>query len=140
MPCSMIEAHDQILALLAAALPTLPIKYPDLAAPAGFPPQASWGRVQISDDDQGRLPPLVGSPSNRRYTTDGLLMVDLYALAGDGRAAAQALGESVLAAYRGQKTAGGVWFRRERVKDVGPDGTWYHVNAIIHYQYDTIGG
>jgi hypothetical protein len=141
VPCSMSQAHDQVLAILRAALPTLAIKYPDVAPPTNpFPPvTASWGRVSISDEGQGRPPPLVGELGNRRYTTDGKLMVQLFTLAGDGRRAAQTLGETVLAAFRGQKTTGGVWFRRERVNDVGADGAWYHVNAIIEFQYDTIG-
>lgn len=141
MPCSMSQAHDQVLALLRAALPTLAIKYPDVAPPTNpFPPTtASWGRASISDEGQGRRPPLVGEAQNRRYTTDGLLIVELYALSGDGRRAAQTLGGAVLAAYRGQKTAGGVWFRRERVNDVGADGPWWHVNAVVEFQYDTLG-
>lgn len=140
MPCTMTQAHDQVLALVAAALPGLAVKYPDVAAPAGFPPQtASWARVSISDTDQGRPPPLVGEPQNRRYTTDGILTVELYALAGNGRAAAQALAETVLGAFRGQSTAGGVTFRRERPNDVGPDGPWYHINVIVEYRYDTLG-
>jgi hypothetical protein len=138
MPCSMSAAHNQILGLLASALPTLPIKYPDVAPPDGFPPQASWGRVSISDEGQGRPPPLVGEAGSRRYTTDGILTVELYVLAGSGRREALALGQTALGAYRGQKTVGGVWFRRERVKDVGPDGAYYHVNFIAEYQYDSV--
>ena len=141
MPCSMIVAHNQILALLKAALPVgLAVKYPDMAAPTNpFPPAtASWARVSISDEGEGRLPPLVGELGSRRYTTDGLLIVELYALSGDGRSAAQTLGQTVLAAFRGQKTAGGVWFRRARVNDIGADGAWYHVNAVVEFQYDTV--
>lgn len=140
MPCTLLEAHDQILALLPALVTALPVKYPDRPPPVEpFPPAAgSWVRVSISDTGEGRLPPLVGEVGNRRYTADGILTVEIYALSGDGRTLAQQLGMAVLSAYRGKRTPGGVWFRRERVVDVGPDGNWWHVNAIIEYQYDTM--
>lgn len=141
MPCTMTVAHRQVLALLADALPgSLPVKWPDFGSSAGFPPAAGpWARVTIVDTDPPRPPPLVAEPQNRRYSMDGILTVSLFTLAGDGRRAAQALGETVLRAYRGQRTAGGVWFRRERVNPIGADGAWWHENAIIEYQYDSIG-
>jgi hypothetical protein len=142
MPCSMSVAHNQILALLRAALPVeLAVKYPDTGAPTNpFPPlTASWARVSIADTDPPRPPPLVGEPQNRRYSMNGILVVELYTLAGDGRQASQTLGETVLGAFRGQKTAGGAWFRRERVNPVGADGAWWHENAVIEFQYDTLG-
>jgi hypothetical protein len=138
MPATLRQAHDQILALLPAAITAIAVHYPDVASAPGFPPQASWARIHVEDGDDAGQVTLVGSDGSQRYETNGILTVEIYALAGDGRAKAQELGEAVLAAYRGKKTAGGVWFRRERVRDVGPDGTWYHVNAVIEYQYDTI--
>lgn len=140
MPCSMIDAHNQVLALLKGALPGgLAVKWPDIATAPSFPPAAaSWARVSISDTDEDEPPTLVSSPGNRRTKTAGMLTVELYTLAGDGRQAAQALGQSVLAAYRGQSTVGGVVFRRERINDVGADGAWYHINAIIEFTYSTI--
>jgi hypothetical protein len=141
MPCTMTQAHNQVLALLADALPgSLPVKFPDVTPLVDpFPPSAGpWARVSISDTEPPRPPPLVGQIGSRRYSMDGILMVELYTLAGDGRRASQTLGETVLTAFRGQRTAGGVWFRRERVNPVGPDGIWWHANAIIEFQYDTI--
>lgn len=141
MPCTMIVAHNQMLALLRAALPGLAVKYPDVAPPTNpFPPlTASWARVSIEDTTPPRPPPLVGEPQNRRYSMDGILTVELYTLAGDGRQASQELSTVVLSAFRGQRTAGGVWFRRERVNPVDADGAWWHENAIIEFQYDTLG-
>lgn len=142
MPCSMSTAHNQVLTILATVLTGFAVKWPDrppLTTP--FPPtNAPWIRVGIEDTGQGRLPPLVAERGSRRYTTDGILTVELFTLAGDGRRASQTLGEAVLAAFRGNRTEGGVWFRRERVKPVGPDGVWWHENAIVEFQYDSIGG
>lgn len=140
MPCSMSTAHDEVLALLAAALPSdLSVKYPDVAAPSDFPPKSGpWARVSISDTVEDAPPTLVSSPGNRRTKTAGLLTVEIYTLAGDGRRAAQALGETVLGAFRGQATASGVTFRAERVNDVGADGPWYHINAIVEFTYSTL--
>lgn len=139
MPATLSQAHGEILALLAGALPgDLPVAWPDMAKAPGFPPASgNWARVSLSDvTAEGRT--LVSSAGNRRYRTDTLLTVEVYALAGDGRRQALQLGETVLNAYRGQSTPGGVSFRNERVVDVGPDGPWYHVNAIVEAVYDTI--
>lgn len=139
MPCTLSQAHDQILALLPSAVTALAVHYPDEATPAGFPPAtASWARISITDVDQERPPPLCASTGGRRYTTNGLLTIELYVLSGSGRTASDALAEAVLAAFRGKYTSGGVWFRRERVNDVGADGPWWHVNVLLEYQYDTI--
>jgi hypothetical protein len=140
MPCSLSQAHREVLAILATALPgSLPVAWPDVAKQPGFPPAAgSWIRVSITDNDEDSPPTLVSSPGNRRYKTQGLLTVSIFALAGDGRRAAQVLGETVLAAYRGQSTVGGVTFRNERVNDIGPDGPWYHINAIVGFSYSTL--
>lgn len=140
MPATMTQAHDQILALVAAALPALAIKYPDMNAPTGFPPStASWGRVSIGDTGEERPPPLVAAPNTRRYHVEGLLMVELYTIGGDGRRAAHALSESLLAAFRGAVTSGGVHFRNLRVEPVGADGPWWHENFITEYRYDALG-
>lgn len=138
MPATLRQAHDQILGLLHAAALGIVVQYPDMPSPASRPPQGSWARVMVEDSDDAGSNTLVGSRGNRRYETNGILTVEIYALSGDGRREAQRLAEVVLRAYRGRKTTGGVWFRRERVRDVGPDGTWYHVNVIVEYQYDTI--
>lgn len=140
MPCSMTVAQNQVLALLVDALPgDLPTKFPDMATAPGFPPNAGpWARVSITDTGEESPPTLVSSPGNRRTKTLGLLIVELYTLAGDGRRAAQTLGETILAAFRGQATAGGVTFRNEYVDHVGPDGIWHHANVFIPYVYSTL--
>lgn len=139
MPCTLAEAHDQILALLPAQVTALAVHYPDVAPTAGFPPKAApWARVSISDDSSGAAS-IGSSIGNQRYESSGLLTVELYTMSGDGRAAAQALGQAVLTAYRGKRTSpGGVWFFDETVSDVGPDGVWRHTNVRVSYRYDTI--
>lgn len=140
MPCTMSVAHNQVLALLADALPgDLLVAWPDVARSPGFPPNAgNWARVSISDTGEDSAATLVSSPGNRRTKTIGLLIVELYTLAGDGRRQAQTLGEAILAAFRGQATPGGVTFRNEYVDHVGPDGAWHHANVFITYVYSTL--
>jgi hypothetical protein len=140
MPASLSQAHAQVLAILAGALPgSLPVAWPDMARAPGFPPAAgNWCRVSITDNVEDSPPTLVSSQGNRRTKTAGILTVEFYTLAGDGRRAALTLGETVLAAYRGQSTAGGVTFRNERVNDIGADGAWYHINAIVEFSYSTL--
>jgi hypothetical protein len=140
VPATMSVAHRDVLAILAGALPgSLPVAWPDMARAPGFPPASgNWARVSISDTGEESPPTLVSSPGNRRTKTIGLLTVELYTLAGDGRRQAQTLGETILAAYRGQSTAGGVTFRNEYVDHVGPDGIWHHANVFITYVYSTL--
>lgn len=141
MPCTMTQAQNQVLALLADALPgDLPVKWPDVTPPVDpFPPSAGpWARVSITDSGEESAPTLVSSPGNRRTKTIGLLIVELYTFAGDGRRAAQALGETILAAFRGSSTEGGVTFRNEYVEHIGPDGIWHHANTYVTYVYSTL--
>lgn len=140
MTATMIDAHDEILALLASALPgDLPVKWPDIATTSGFPPASGpWCRVNISDNGEHSPPTLVASPGARRYKTMGLLTVELYTMAGDGRRVAQELAQTVLLAYRGKATPSGVQFRLERADDIGPDGPWYRINCTVEYTYTTI--
>lgn len=140
MPCTMSAAQNQVLALLAGALPgSLPVAWPDMARAPGFPPAAgNWARVVISDTGEESPPTLVSSPGNRRTKTIGLLTVQLFTLAGDGQREARTIAETVLAAFRGQSTPGGVVFRNERVNAIGPDGVWWHTQILVEYTYATI--
>jgi hypothetical protein len=140
MPATMSQAQNQVLALLANALPgSLPVAWPDMAKAPSFPPASgSWARVSITDNGEESPPTLVSSPGNRRTKTIGLLTVQLFTLAGDGRRTAQTLGETILAAFRGQSTEGGVTFRNEYVDHIGPDGIWHHANTYVTYVYSTL--
>lgn len=140
MPCTLSQAHAEIQALLADALPgDLPVAWPDMARAPGFPPASgNWARVVISDTGEESPPTLVSSPGNRRTKTIGLLTVQLFTLAGDGQRTARTIAETVLAAFRGQSTPGGVTFREERANAIGPDGIWFLTNILIPYTYSTL--
>lgn len=140
MPASMSQAHREILAILADALPgSLPVAWPDMARAPSFPPASgNWARVVISDTGEESPPTLVSSPGNRRTKTQGLLVVQLFTLAGDGQRQARTIAETVLAAFRGQATPSGVTFREERAESIGPDGPWWQTNVQITYVYSTL--
>lgn len=139
MPCSFSEAQDQVIGVFSTAWATLspvpPVHYPDRVPDEPFPPKSgTWARVTMQDTEGDR----VSLGRTARYRTDGVLIIQLFAPGGTGRQTTRALAELVLAAFRGKRTAGGVWFHRERAQDVGADGHWWQTNVVIEYQYDTI--
>lgn len=139
MTATFSEAQDQVMGLFAAAWVfapgSPPVHYPDRAEPAGFPPKSgAWARVTMEDTESDR----VSLGRTARYRTDGVLIVQLFAPGGTGRQTTRALAELVIGAFRGKRTAGGVWFHREVARDVGADGPWWQTNVVIEYQYDTI--
>jgi hypothetical protein len=140
MPASLSQAHGEILALLATALPCdLPVAWPDMARAPGFPPASgNWARVTISDTGEESPPTIVSSPGNRRTKTIGLLTVQLFTLAGDGQRQARTIAQTILSAFRGASTAGGVSFRNERANAIGPDGVWWATNVLVEYVYSTL--
>lgn len=40
---------------------------------------------------------------------------------------------------RGKKTSSGVWFRNEKINEIGSDGRFEQINAVAEFQYREIG-
>lgn len=136
---STTVARDEIYAVLKTAWdaqtpPVPPMIYPDTI---GEPPATgAWARATIRHafDEQASFAEL----GSRRYTSSGILIVQIFAQVALGYATLDPLIDVVKNAFRGATTPGGIWFRNARVVEVGRDGPWEQVNVLADFEYDQI--
>lgn len=107
-----------------------------------------WARVsqQGVDEEQTSLSACVASNENggvlpaSRFTAIGLLFVQLFCPKTEAEAMefGRELAKLSRAAYRGKKTAGGVWFRNVRIIEVESEELWHRFNVVAEYEYDEV--
>ncbi len=139
MSLTITQARDEMLAPLKTAWDAgangAPLKYDDV--PGTAPTSGSWGRVSVRHFS-GEQATLANNEGVRRWRNAGIIFVQLFAEAGSGFGALDALVEVVKNAYQGKDTPGGAWFRNVRVNEVGRDGPWEQVNVLIDFEYDQV--
>jgi hypothetical protein len=93
-------------------------------------PVLPWARVGIKDNlrDQSSL----GNQGNRRFESQGVVIVELYTPDGDGRFLDTTLTATLRNAFE-SVNVGDLWFRRARSEPVGPDRFWWHTNVIAEF-------
>lgn len=128
----------------AAIVGSVPhVRWPDVEEPAKPITDAYWCRVSLNTILEGQTTLKVGvAPSeNRRYTSTGLLFVQLFCPMSDAQAADKGRQLAVLArnAFRGNETSNGVWFRNARIVPLAPEENAYRFNIVVEYEYDDIG-
>lgn len=79
--------------------------------------------------------------TDKRYQTDGLLFVQIFAPMSDAKSMENLRSLAVVArnAFRGKTTSSMIWFRNVRINEFGPDSKAYRCNVVAEYQYDEIG-
>lgn len=106
------------------------------------PANAYWCRVSTQNviDRQATLKSGVDSGQQRRYTSQGLLFVQLFCPMSDARAMEKGrqLAELARAAFRGVESPNGVWFRNARINELAPADNAYRFNIVVEYEYDDI--
>lgn len=139
---TVLEAIDDIYGRFKAAWDTtgLPCVYdntpPDTALQAALDSgTTSWARTNIKHNTRTQL--TLAGIDNARFESRGILIVEIYALSGDGLVSAYTLANTVLEAFEGVSTPNGVWFRNTRINEVGPDGVYFHTNVVTEFIYDT---
>lgn len=148
MTTTYTEAVDQIFALFKTALNSnasavvgyVPeIRWQGVEKPGTPDPSKYWCRVsQITvDEDQATLSDDNGK---RRYTSYGLVFVQLFCPKSDVEAMAKGRSLAMIArnAFRGKTTSGRVWFRNARIKELDPDSDSIRFNIVSDYEYDEI--
>jgi hypothetical protein len=132
------QARDAILALLKAALvaeTTLTICYDDTDTQPPAAVTSSWMRVQLKHASGVRA--TLGATA--KHTQTGVLFVELYTPAGDGRRTADRIAGLVADAYTGKTTdQGGISFHDVQAKEIGVDGGWTHTNIDVQFEYDLV--
>ena len=156
MPVSSVtQAVDEILAIVRIAMlsyPSVKVIYEDVfderpknSPPSPSPPPAvgelpraplgkPWADVFVRHATGGQRS--IGLGARRRQTHTGLLTVRVFTPSSDGRALSDAVSYAIIQAFVGKTTTGGVWFRNERISEVGRDGDSFRVDVLIEFEYD----
>jgi len=140
MPATRSQARDQILALAKAVVTanSLTAFWDKVGGdPPDDEPAKSWARINLRHGPrvQGNL---AGSGATRRYTSVGLLTIQVMVPSDASIGTDDSLASQFVAAYSGKTTTGGVWFRNVRGVDVGVDGAWNQTNVYAEFEYDEI--
>lgn len=102
-----------------------------------------WLRLSLlnAKESQSTLSNCEGAPGKKRYTAAGLVYMQLFCPKSTVNAdqLGQQLSKVARNAYRGKKTAGGIWFRNVRIVPTIPEELFYRFNIIAEYTYDEIG-
>lgn len=115
------------------------IYWPNIEEPIVKPVGKYWLRMTRQTVIQSQSN-LAGADQLRRYTTRGLLSLQLFApmmLVSSGIVLVQ-LAQLVQNAYRGVTTANGIWFRNVTIKELPADGRYYRCNVTCDFQYDEV--
>jgi len=112
------------------------IRYQGVEEKEELPTGKYWCRLSQMSEDEGQA--TLRNGDCQRYTTDGLLFVQLFCPKKDAEAMTLGRRLSVIArsAYRGKKSPNGVWFRNVRIKELAPESKWIKFNIIAEYEYD----
>lgn len=133
------QARDEMIAQVNTpwklANPTLPLLFDDRKGDK--PTRGAWARVSIRHN-RGEQETLAGPIGNRMFFRDGLITVEVYTPQGDGLSKADELAKICADAFEGKSTPNGVWFRRVRIREIGPDQAWYQVNVIAEFTYSEV--
>lgn len=142
------DARDELFAQFSGAVPgiALLLGYQPLIVYQGkdslvkSPVDQFWFRIsqQTVLEEQSAL---AGNDLKRRYTTDGLVFVQIFIpkTAPQNYALGLGFANSIKNAYRGKQTSSCMWFRNVRIQELPPEDAWFRLNVVAEYQYDEIG-
>jgi hypothetical protein len=139
MSLTMAQARDETSALFKAAWDLTPYgvvwddiggEYPDDRSP--------WARFTMRHAD-GFQATLSNVSGQRRWRRTGTVFIQLFAPTNEGLATLDEMAMIARGAFQGKATAGGVWFRNGRVREIGVDGKWQQANVLIDFEYDEVG-
>lgn len=129
------EAIDSISAVFYAAWnPTYPVKWEDL--PGDVPStETAWAKVLVQHTG-GELSSLGGGKLLRKWHRDGVIVVQVFAPAGQGKTLAVSLGQTVVDAYQTANTE--IQYRNVQLVEFGTDGAFYRVDIYANFDYDDV--
>lgn len=136
------NARDEVMAIIHEALALLPgvvVKYQGVDTLDPPSQDTDWARVDMGHEAGGQAS--LSGPINgvTRWGQNGQIIVQCFGrISAGGIDKAMEMACAVRDAFRGRATAGGVWFRRQTIREVGQDKGWYQVNATITFDYDEV--
>lgn len=152
MTAKYTEAIDAMFALFlsawtagsAAIVGSVPeVRWQGVESPLAPVNNGYWCRVSAQNvlERQSTYKTGVAPNENRRYTSSGLLIVQIFCPTTDAQAMdkGRQLAMLVRDAFRGKSTANDVWFRNARINELSPEMDAYRFNVVVDYSYDDIG-
>ncbi len=143
-----LQARDEIFAQLNTAKAAIalllgytpPIVYQGIDKESSPDVSKLWFRASIQTVQQPQAT-LSGNDLKRRYTTDGLLFVQIFIPKSNSQDYKLGLqvAELIQKAFRGKRTENCVVFRNVRFQELPAETAWNRVNVVAEYQYDEIG-
>lgn len=139
------EARDEILDHFTtkwdAGTPPIPLLlYDDKAR--GLPADAPYARITIKHNisPQVTIGATVAKGGNGvRFRRFGIVMVQVFAISGDGLTSADVLVDLALDAFEGESTGlDRIEFRNVTANEIGQDGPWFQTNIIAEFSYDRV--
>lgn len=139
---SLTEARDELFALAKAAMDgdsafdTVVKIYQDTFDSPPEDGTTSWCELSITHNPDGRQYSLGGATTGRKFQRTGLFVAKVFTPNGNGLNTADELCTIILAAYEGQTTASGIWFRTAGVTEIGSDGKYHQTNVFVSFEYE----
>lgn len=107
--------------------------------PAG---EKFWARLSIQTvlSEQTTLAASVEGAGKRRYTSSGLIFVQLFCPKSNVEAdeLGKLLAETAQNSFRGKSTPGKVTFSHVRINPLPPENLFYRYNIVAEFEYDEI--
>lgn len=152
MTATYTEAVDAIFALFntawlnntAAIVGSVPeIRWQGVELPTKVNLSNFWCMVGVDTitERQTTFKTGVESSENKRYTTTGVVVVQLFCPLALSNAMDKGRQLAVVArnAFRGKETTNGVWFRNSVINELPPEESAYRFNIIAEYTFDDLG-
>lgn len=149
MSATRTEARNEMYTIVTdanesnpASLPYTPeLFYRDVTEP-GKPGERIWLRasVQTVDTEQTTLSTYVGKPGQRRYTTDGFIVVQLFMPKSDDESPELGgmIADVIKSAFRTKQSAHAIVYRNIRINELPQENQYYRLNVIAEFQYDEV--
>ena len=119
-----------------------PIYWPGVESPAIPDGSKYWAHVsnQTVIEGQTCVSAIDGVLNKRRYTTHGILFIQLFCPKSDTQSMQKGRALATLSrnGYRGMSTAGGVWFRNAKISELDAENVFNRLNVSVEYEYDEI--
>ena len=139
------EMFDPLRALVKGELKTLlgyemEMRWPFIPEPK-TPKTDVWMRVSRQNviEGQATFSECVGGPGQKRYTTDGLLIIQLFAPVTGQATILTKVGPIIRNLYRTLPNNFGLMYRNVRVdQNIPPEDKYYRLNVVAETEYDEI--
>lgn len=117
------------------ATSSAPLAYNNIQFDPPTDGQTVYGRLHIQHEAGDRAS-LGGARA--RFRREGRLALQVFTPANDGTLQADQIADQIVVAIEAQGQIDNIWFRNARMREVGPDGTFFQVNVEVEFVFDRI--